>query len=177
LKDFGKLTLLVVLLALLVAAGHCASAPELPAELDTKAAAAIAGEWGIEIKLRDHTEDAVLRFSFDGRELTGSFRNAAGTKSDLVDIRVSGGRISWEMERQHATLAVSGAIEGTIMSGKIRTQRKPTNDSESAGQSPEDSPGGRTRGGGRRGHVGGGRGHSSGGESLSWTAVKRQTPS
>ena len=138
---------------------RCASAPS-PGPVPATDATALAGEWGIEIHLMDHTVEGVLRFTREGSALLGSFTDDVGNQSELEKLRVADGKIAWQMDRKDgSTLSAKGTIQGTVMSGKMKLKRREEGDS-----------GFGVSGGGMRG--GGGR-RVGEPDSFSWTAVKR----
>jgi hypothetical protein len=138
---------------------RCASAPP-PGPVPAPDAAALAGEWGIQIHLMEHTVDGTLRFTREGAAVLGSFTDDVGNQSELEKLRVGDGKIAWQMDRRDgSTLSAKGTIQGTIMSGKMKLKRREEGDS-----------GFGVSGGGMRG--GGGR-RIGEPDSFSWTAVKR----
>ena len=147
-----------LLAAAAILSAGCASTPE-PRATDPSQAAALAGEWGIQIHLMEHTVDGVLRFTREGPAIIGSFIDDEGNQSELERLRVGEGKISWQMDRKDGTLAAKGTIEGSLMSGKMKLKRR----------AEEDSGFGVSGGGGRR--MGGRRVGEP--DSFSWTAVKR----
>jgi len=106
------------------------SAPaSAPAEPPAAPPAPLAGEWGIQIKFFEHPVDGVLRFSPAARGGTiGSFSDNEGDQSELENLSVGGGKISFKMESKNGTLVARGRIVGTIMTGKMKLKR---NDEES----------------------------------------------
>lgn len=153
--------LLAAAVPLLLAVGCASSAPPAAAGPDTQAPAAIAGEWGVQIKMFDHPVDGVLRFTIEHRALIGSFSDDEGNQSELSNLRVENGKISWKMDRKNGTLVAHGRIDGTIMSGKMKLKSNEDADDSGFGVS----------GGGRRGGGGGRRIGEL--DSFSWTAIKR----
>lgn len=157
-QRLSRTTLPLLLAALSTLVAGCASSPP-SGPPGAASAAALEGEWGIEIHLMDHTLDGVLRFTREGPALIGSFIDDVGNQSELERLRVGEGRIAWEMDRKDGTLSAKGTIQGTIMSGKMKLKRREEGDS-----------GFGVSGGGMRG--GGGR-RVGEPDSFSWTAVKR----
>jgi hypothetical protein len=105
-------------------AGGCASSPSpAPAASDSASAAALIGEWGIQIKLMEHTVDGTLRFTREGKAVLGSFADHEGNQSELEKLHVADGKISWEMDRRDGRLVAKGTINGTIISGKMKLHR------------------------------------------------------
>jgi hypothetical protein len=160
---------LLITAALVAVLAGCASrsTPPPPASAETAPPAAppapLAGEWGIQIKFFEHPVDGVLRFSPVARGGTiGSFSDNEGNQSELENLRVDGGKITFKMESRNGTLTARGTIVGTIMSGKMKLKR---NDEESGF--------GVNAGGGGRGGPGGRRVGEP--DSYSWTAIKRAT--
>jgi len=163
----GTVLLLAAALAAMLAG--CASRTP-PASASEEAAspaappAPLAGEWGIQIKFFEHPVDGVLRFSPVARGgVIGSFSDNEGNQSELENLSVDGGRITFKMESRNGTLTARGTIVGTIMSGKMKLKR---NDEESGF--------GVNAGGGGRGPAGSRRVGEP--DSYSWTAIKRATP-
>ena len=149
-----------------IVAGCASSSPPASSAAgspDTPPPAALAGEWGIQVKFPEHTVDGVLRFSADRHFLIGSFSDDEGNQSELSKLRIEDGRISWEMDRKNGTIVAKGRIEGTIMSGKMKLRRYADDDS-----------GFGVSGGGRRGGGGGRRVGEP--DSFAWTAIKRAAP-
>ena len=143
-----------VSLVLVVACARCGSVPSADS-IDKSAAAAIAGEWGIQMKEGGHTVEGTLHFSFDGTALVGSYLGPDGEVRELEKIRVAGGRVYWQMEQKTGSMTARGDINGTIMTGKIKLR-------------PHDEDGGVSISGG------GGRGRARVSEiSFTWTAIKR----
>lgn len=154
--------------ALAAVLAGCASQSAPPAPESAQAAppaappAPLAGEWGIQIKFFEHPVDGVLRFSPVARGGTiGSFSDDEGDQSELENLSVDGGKISFKMESKKGTLTARGTIVGTIMSGKMKLKR---NDEES-GFGVNAGGGGRGAGSRRVGEP----------DSYSWTAIKRAT--
>ena len=114
-------TVLAVLLTGFFAARCASSPPSRPAEAPPPAA--LEGEWGIQIKLFEHTVDGTLRFTREGTALLGSFTDDEGNQSELEKLHVGDGKISWEMDRKDGRLTAKGTIEGTIISGKMKLHR------------------------------------------------------
>ncbi len=103
--------------------GRCASGPPAGPP-DVSAASALVGEWGIQIKLMEHTVDGSLRFTREGTALLGSFTDDHGNQSELEKLHVGDGKISWQMDREDgSTFAAKGTIQGTIISGKMKLHR------------------------------------------------------
>ncbi|MGH9440949.1 MAG: hypothetical protein ACRD16_01605 [Thermoanaerobaculia bacterium] len=136
-----------------LACTRCASVPSADA-IDKRAAAALAGEWGIQIKESGHTVEGTLHFSFDGTALVGSYLGPEGEVRELEKVRVADGKVFWTMEQKSGSMTARGTLDGTIMSGKMKVR-------------PHDDDGGIAV-------SGGGRGRARVSEfSLTWTAIKR----
>jgi hypothetical protein len=167
LRSARRLAAAGLLTGLVLASGHCAS-KSASGELDPAAAAAIAGEWGVQLKMWDHTEEAVLRFTFDGRALSGSLTVAGREAKDLSNLDLSNGRISFDLDDNRGAMHARGVVDGEVMSGTMKRRA----------QKGEGGPGFSLGGGGRsgRGH-GDGRQEEPGGsraeEPRSWIAYKR----
>jgi hypothetical protein len=137
----------------------------------TSSASSLAGEWGVQIKLADHSEEAVLLFKLDGRSLTGSLQREGREARDLTNIQVAGEKITFDLDEITGTTRFQGAIDRNIMSGKMKRLRQPGEDGSGFSfGAPRGTPRGR-RGGARE--EGGGR--SVDGGSHDWTAYKRHT--
>jgi hypothetical protein len=162
-----RLAAVGLLTGLVLSSGHCAS-KSASGELEPAAAAAIAGEWGVQLKMGDHTEEAVLRFTYDRRALAGSLTVAGREATDLSNLGLSNGRISFDLEDNRGAMQARGVVDGEIMSGTMKRRA----------QKGEGGPTFSLGGGGRsdRGH-GDGRQEGSGGsraeEPRSWIAYKR----
>jgi len=166
----SRAVFLLLAAGVVAALAGCASqsTPSASASGETPAPAAppapLAGEWGIQIKFFEHPVDGVLRFSPTARGGTlGSFSDNEGDQSELEDLRVDGGKITFKMEGKKGTLTAKGTIVGTIMSGKMKLKR---NDAETGF--------GVSGGGGGRGAPGSRRVGEP--DTYSWTAIKRATP-
>jgi hypothetical protein len=160
-------TILAGAAALAATLARCASSPapsSSAAEAPPAAPpAALAGEWGVQIKFFEHPVDGVLRFSTSVRGAPlGSFSDNEGNQSELEELKVDGARISFKMETRDGTLSARGQIEGTIMSGKLKLKRG------------DDEPGFGIGAGGAT-HAPGGR-HVGESDTYAWTAIKRAAP-
>ena len=142
-------------IVLLLACARCASVPSADA-IDKSAAAAIAGEWGIQMKESGHTVEGTLHFSFDGTALVGSYLGPDGEVRELEKIRVADGRVFWQMEQKAGSMTARGSLNGTIMTGRIKLRPRDEDDGVSI------SGGGGRRGAGRAPEL-----------SFTWTAIKR----
>lgn len=153
-------------LAILACGSRCAST-KVPDRVDSAAAAAIAGEWGVQIQMPDHAQEAVLRFTFDGRTLAGSFSEAGRDPQELTNIRLTDGKISFDVEESYGTRHFQGAADEDILSGRVKRHL------------PEGEGGSGFSLGGRGGRQRGGGEQDSGGSraelSHSWTAYRRKT--
>ena len=164
----GRGVLVILAAALAAVLAGCASQSGPSASGDaappTAPPAPLAGEWGIQIKFFEHPVDGVLRFSPVARGgIIGSFSDDEGDQSELENLSVDGGKITFKMETKKGTLTARGTIVGTIMSGKMKLKR---NDEESGF--------GVSAGGGGRGGPGSRRVGEP--DSYSWTAIKRASP-
>ncbi len=102
-----------------------------------------------------HTVEGTLHFSFDGTAVVGSYLGRDGEVRELESVRVTGGRIYWQMEQKTGSMTARGAINGTIMTGKMKLRQHDDGDGVSI-----------SGGGGRRGT-------RAAELSFSWTAIKR----
>ena len=143
----------VFLLLFLIAGFGCASGPI--GDLDKATAAAIAGDWGVQIKEGGHTDEGNLHFSFDGTGIVGTYSGPDGEVRELESIRVSATKISWKMDERQGMLTVKGDVNGTIMTGKMKLHRSSDEAVSFSGKG------------------GGGYNGRSPEISYSWTAIKR----
>lgn len=142
-------------LVVVTACARCASTSS-GTGIDRNAAAAIAGEWGIQTKEGGHTVDGTLHFSFDGTGIVGTYSGPEGEVRELERLSVSSTGISWKMDTKEGTLTARGNVNGTIMTGKMKLHRSDEESGFSAG--------------GRGGRGSGGRAPEI---SFAWTAIKR----
>jgi hypothetical protein len=149
-RGFSRPTAALAAIAL-VAAVRCASGPM--GDLDKNTAAAIAGEWGLQMKEGGHTVEGTLHFSFDGVGVVGTYSGPDGEVRELESLRVSATKISWKMDEREGMLTVKGDVNGTIMTGKMKLRRSGEDSFSISG------------GGGYRGRAPE--------ISYSWTAIKR----
>ncbi len=139
----------------MLALSACASVPPA-SETDRAAAAAISGEWGVQIKEIGHTAEGTLHFSFDGVAVVGTYLGPDGEIQELENVRIGGGKVFWQMEQKSGTTTARGGVNGTIMSGKMKLRLRQEADGSTGAA-------GRAQGyGGRAAEL-----------SFAWTAIKR----
>ena len=111
------------------------------------------------MKEADHTVEGTLHFSFDGTAVVGSYLGRDGEVRELENVRVTDGKIYWQMEQKTGSMTARGVINGTIMTGKMKLRQHDDDDGVSI-----------SGGGGRR--------SARAAElSFSWTAIKRAAAS
>src|SRR5258707_10695249 len=96
-------------LVVLTACARCASTSG-GTGIDRNAAAAIAGEWGIQTKEGGHTVDGTLHFTFDGTGVVGTYSGPDGEVRELESLRISSTGISWKMDGKEGTLTARGNV-------------------------------------------------------------------
>ncbi len=145
---------LALAVTVLLVCARCASVPSADS-IDKSSASGIAGEWGIQMKEGGHNVEGTLHFSFDGTAVVGSYLGPDGESRELENVRVTDGKIYWQMEQKTGSMTARGAINGTIMTGKMKLR-----------QHDDDGGVSISGGGGRRS----GRAPE---VSFTWTAIKR----
>jgi hypothetical protein len=148
-RRWGRRALWLAAAALLPAPRLSSGAPEA---VDPKA---IVGEWGLQIRQADHTEEAMLQFRFESGVLQGSFTGSDGSPIELTRVQLAEDRIAWDVDVSSGTAHATGTVNGAIMTGKLRFE--PWSQSE----------GPRRSGPGRQLE------ESRPGQSRNWTAYKR----
>lgn len=79
------------------------------------------GDWRFQAETGERDVVGTLRFSLEASELTGLYISPQGNATKLVNLKLDGNRISWELVSARGTWELQGTVQGSSMNGTFQT--------------------------------------------------------
>lgn len=101
-----------------------AATPSAPAETPTPISVAVSellGDWRFQAETGERDVVGTLRFSLEASELTGLYISSQGNATKLVNLKLDGNRVSWELVSARGTWELQGTVQGSSMNGTFQT--------------------------------------------------------